>query len=496
MANEKAAVFSGSAAREIIRTVKRMNKSPRGVPMEETPRVVNPAIMQFVSPTSTTNAHVQIWTVREGDGASVHEQQAVAVVWATGGTFTLTFTSGGAQTTGAIAWNASAATVKAALDALSNITSVTVTGTGTGSDPWIVTFDDAATNFAQMTATSSCTPAIIAGTRYERTAPGTWTARDTVFIEVPNSETPTAGTKYPGSVIGKVYYNGATYLVYMLETVPPAASTIVGNTYLVVDCVTTASLAAYTRTTNVLLANANGTMAAIDGVTPAVGTRFLLKDGAAGSDNGTYAVDSVGSAGSKWQATRTTDADTSAEVFPGQLVVVMQGTNKSNTLWELSTPNSPESTITLNTTSLAYTQLTGFSGAYAYNSGAQSITSSNIFATIITHDSERYDTDGYHSTSSNTSRMTVTEDGYYAFGGGGAFELNATGIRQIRLIQTGTGNEIIGNSAPGDGNWPTYLSASGEGQFGATDYVELSVIQNSGSSLNFSGQFIWIQRLR
>lgn len=227
MAGKRAAVFTESAAREVIRAVKRINKSPRGVPIQETPYVVNPAVMQFVSPTSTTNAHVQIWTVTQGDGATVHEKQAVAVVWATGGTFTLTFDSGGPQTTAAIAWNASASAVKSALEALSNITTVTVTGSGTGSDPWLVTFEDSATNYAQMTATSSCTPAIISGTRYER-SPGTWTARDTVFIEVPNSETPTAGTKYPAEVVGKVYYNGVTYLVYMLHTVPSTSAAFSG----------------------------------------------------------------------------------------------------------------------------------------------------------------------------------------------------------------------------------------------------------------------------
>lgn len=55
-----------------------------------------------------------------------------------GGTWTLTFRG---QTTGPIAHNASAADVKAALDALSNIDSVTVTGSGTSASPWIVTFD-------------------------------------------------------------------------------------------------------------------------------------------------------------------------------------------------------------------------------------------------------------------------------------------------------------------------------------------------------------------
>ena len=67
-----------------------------------------------------------------------------------GGTFTLTFDG---QTTAAIAYNASAATVGAALEALSNITDVVVTGTGTKSDPWVITFvNPGDQNVSELTA--------------------------------------------------------------------------------------------------------------------------------------------------------------------------------------------------------------------------------------------------------------------------------------------------------------------------------------------------------
>lgn len=58
---------------------------------------------------------------------------------ATGGTFDLTFSG---QTASAIAYNANAATMTTALEGLSNITDVTVTGAGTSGDPWIITFND------------------------------------------------------------------------------------------------------------------------------------------------------------------------------------------------------------------------------------------------------------------------------------------------------------------------------------------------------------------
>eukprot|EP00913_Durusdinium_trenchii_P005642 g5260.t1 len=90
-------------------------------------------------------------TIRQG-GSNSNEQQAVRV-YATGGTFTLTFSG---QTTAATAWNASAATLTTNLEALSTITDVTVTGTGTPADPYLVEFVDPGNqNLAEMTADAS-----------------------------------------------------------------------------------------------------------------------------------------------------------------------------------------------------------------------------------------------------------------------------------------------------------------------------------------------------
>lgn len=92
--------------------------------------------------------------------AGLDEVQTVTITGTpTGGTFTLTYSG---QTTAAIAYNATAATVKAALAALSNIKAediVVAGGPGPGT-PWTVTFSGGAAdghNVAEMTATSSLT---------------------------------------------------------------------------------------------------------------------------------------------------------------------------------------------------------------------------------------------------------------------------------------------------------------------------------------------------
>jgi len=90
---------------------------------------------------------------------------------AAGGTFTLTFDG---QTTAAIDYNASASTVESALEALSNITDVSIKGSGTSGDPWVVTFvDPGRQNVAEMTAddtnltagTSTITTTVEGGTK-------------------------------------------------------------------------------------------------------------------------------------------------------------------------------------------------------------------------------------------------------------------------------------------------------------------------------------------
>jgi hypothetical protein len=82
----------------------------------------------------------------------------------------------------------------------------------------------------------------------------------------------------------------------------------------------------------------------IDGVVLATGDHILIKDQAAGAENGTYVVNASGA------PTRAGDFDTSAKVVPGTLVVVSEGTSNKDSHWQLTT-NAP---ITLGTTALVF----------------------------------------------------------------------------------------------------------------------------------------------
>jgi hypothetical protein len=93
-------------------------------------------------------------TTQAGGGGNDETQTVTINGEAVGGTFTLTFDG---QTTAAIAYNATAAAVKAALEALSNIEDDDLTVTGNAGGPWTVEFGGslADTDVAQMTSTAT-----------------------------------------------------------------------------------------------------------------------------------------------------------------------------------------------------------------------------------------------------------------------------------------------------------------------------------------------------
>jgi hypothetical protein len=131
------------------------------------------------------------------------------------------------------------------------------------------------------------------------------------------------------------------------------------------DVATTAALASYTGSAGVLTASANGVLGAIDGYTPIVSNRVLVKDesGANQKWNGIYDVTSVGSGGTPWVLTRSSDYDGSpiTEVAVGSFTFIKNGTlNKAHGYVQMLT------VTTINTDNMAFAQ---FSAAGSYSAG-------------------------------------------------------------------------------------------------------------------------------
>lgn len=96
----------------------------------------------------------------------------------------------------------------------------------------------------------------------------------------------------------------------------------------------------------------------VDGVTLVTGNRILIKNQAAGAENGIYTVNASGA------PTRATDADANPEVTAGMAVFVSEGSTNANSQWKLTT----DDTITLGTTSLVFAQI-GAGTSYTAGTG-------------------------------------------------------------------------------------------------------------------------------
>ena len=126
-----------------------------------------------------------------------------------------------------------------------------------------------------------------------------------------------------------------------------------------------------------------------------------------------------------------------------------------------------------------------FVGASVYRTTDQTI--SNGTYTIITFDAETYDSDGFHSTVTNTGRMTVPSGkaGKYLISGFAGFGANASGYRLIRLQKNGSTISYFSN-LPFTGDTNT-VQLSYAIDLAVGDYIEINAYQNSGGNIGIVG---------
>ncbi len=117
------------------------------------------------------------------------------------------------------------------------------------------------------------------------------------------------------------------------------------------------------------------------------------------------------------------------------------------------------------------------------NSAAQSVGSAAY--TALTFDTESFDTDTEHSTSSDTSRLTARVDGKRRVSYSIQFASNSTGTRTGRVRKNGATlvESLPAINATTGGN-DTTVKGSFIVEMFATEYVELEAYQDSGSPLN------------
>ena len=127
--------------------------------------------------------------------------------------------------------------------------------------------------------------------------------------------------------------------------------------------------------------------------------------------------------------------------------------------------------------------LPAFAGARVHETSTQNIAGTSTW-TSLTFSSESFDTDGYHDTGSNTSRLTVPSGkaGIYQIGGVASLAANATGGRQMRLLLNGT-TDLCHQNLPGSSSISMRENLVTIYDLAVADYVEIQIWQNSGSTL-------------
>lgn len=112
------------------------------------------------------------------------------------------------------------------------------------------------------------------------------------------------------------------------------------------------------------------------------------------------------------------------------------------------------------------------------NAAANTLTSGSGAA--VSFDSELYDTDGMHSTTASTSRITAQTPGLYEIKANIDFGNNSTGTRQIAIYKNGAAVAFDSDGAMAAAD---VLFLAKEVYLAAGDYVECWALQTSGANL-------------
>ena len=120
---------------------------------------------------------------------------------------------------------------------------------------------------------------------------------------------------------------------------------------------------------------------------------------------------------------------------------------------------------------------------------------SNNTYTIVNWDSEVFDTDAFHSTSSNTSRVTIPtgKSGKYQVTVNMPWDWNASGYRRFAIKLNGSSNArfCINSAQPNSTTAEAKQSWTGVMDVTAGQYYELELYQTSGTALGTFAGIAW-----
>lgn len=181
----------------------------------------------------------------------------------------------------------------------------------------------------------------------------------------------------------------------------------------------------------------------------------------------------------------------------GELYVLRSGDTMTGTLTLSGDPSGNLQAATKQyADNLVAAATAGFPKCRASNSSNISIGTSS--ETALALDSEAFDTDAIHDTSTNTSRLTCKTAGVYIIGGNVEFAANGNGTRTARIRLNGT--TFIGSQKTLSPTLsPAMVSVVTIYSLSVGDYVELTAIQSSGGNLDVlalsNSPTLWMAKL-
>jgi hypothetical protein len=210
--------------------------------------------------------------------------------------------------------------------------------------------------------------------------------------------------------------------------------------------------------------------------------------GATGDIEGVTAGVGISGGGTSGTVTITNDMATTITASGDIVVGTGSGTYDNLPIGSTGQVLTADTTVSPYKVKWAAPAAGGFVGASIYNNASQAI--SNTTWTTLNFNSEVFDTDTFHDTSTNNSRITIPsgKNGKYLITAKWHFQGNASGSDRLGAFKkNGT---AIGSYRGINGN----ASSVGWGasvilDLVATDYIELEVYQDSGGNLNALGGF-------
>jgi hypothetical protein len=124
----------------------------------------------------------------------------------------------------------------------------------------------------------------------------------------------------------------------------------------------------------------------------------------------------------------------------------------------------------------------GFIGASAYHHATQNMSNATMTAMLL--DSEVYDTDGFHSTSVNTSRMTIPAGlgGKYLVEASVSYAATANGFRYAAILKNGV-DQVLYVNQPGSAASFQVIQVSAVVDLVPGDYIEAGGFHDSGGTV-------------